>query len=183
MGYQGSFWAIFSSIYRPVAAGYASVNQLGSQRCSVVWRDRCHRYVTRFPYTSLPPLRCLSKWRWILCIDNASGDLHAFGTKADDSPWKIGIANPDNPTQMLLYVPLTNASVATSGDYEQHFIYKGKRYSHTTIWPEDCSSLVYFSDTALYIVPKIYRHTVSRWYFRQCFTRARKPSRSHGNRL
>jgi thiamine biosynthesis lipoprotein len=61
---------------------------------------------------------------------NASGDLNAFGQKADHSPWKIAIANPDDKEKMLLYVPLNNASVATSGDYEQHFLYRGKRYSH-----------------------------------------------------
>ena len=61
---------------------------------------------------------------------NASGDLTAFGTNEFSESWKIGIANPDNKNQTLFYVPLSNASVATSGDYEQHFIYKGKRYSH-----------------------------------------------------
>jgi FAD:protein FMN transferase len=61
---------------------------------------------------------------------NASGDLDAFGQKADGSPWKIGIANPANKNHALLYIPLFNASVATSGDYEQHFIWQGQRYSH-----------------------------------------------------
>jgi FAD:protein FMN transferase len=61
---------------------------------------------------------------------NASGDLNAFGLKPDGAPWKIGIAHPDNPGQILLYIPLENASAATSGDYEQFFIHKNIRYSH-----------------------------------------------------
>lgn len=61
---------------------------------------------------------------------NASGDLTAFGTNENSEPWKIGIANPDQPDQLLFYVPLNNASVATSGDSEQHFLHKGRRYSH-----------------------------------------------------
>ena len=61
---------------------------------------------------------------------NASGDLNAFGTKADGSHWNIGIANPDDKTKMILFVPVINASVATSGDYEQYFMHQGKRYSH-----------------------------------------------------
>ena len=61
---------------------------------------------------------------------NASGDLSTFGRKADGTRWKIGIADPDNPKKILLYVPLENACVATSGDYEQYFNYRGKRYSH-----------------------------------------------------
>ena len=61
---------------------------------------------------------------------NASGDLNTFGQKADKSAWKIGIANPDNRNKMLLFVTLPNSSVATSGDYEQYFIFKNRRYSH-----------------------------------------------------
>ncbi len=61
---------------------------------------------------------------------NASGDLNAFGHKPDGTDWKIGIANPDDKNKMLLFVPLPNSSVATSGDYEQYLIFKDKRYSH-----------------------------------------------------
>lgn len=61
---------------------------------------------------------------------NASGDLTAFGQKPDGSNWNIGIADPNTKNEALLNIPLVNASVATSGDYEQHFLWKGKRYSH-----------------------------------------------------
>ncbi len=61
---------------------------------------------------------------------NASGDLNTLGYKSDGTEWKIGIANPDDKNRMLLYVPVTNSSAATSGDYEQYFTFKGKRYSH-----------------------------------------------------
>ncbi|WP_430968610.1 FAD:protein FMN transferase [Spongiimicrobium sp. 2-473A-2-J] len=61
---------------------------------------------------------------------NASGDLTTFGCDARGEAWKIGIASPDDRNHTLLQVPLKNASVATSGDYEQHFLYQGKRYSH-----------------------------------------------------
>lgn len=61
---------------------------------------------------------------------NASGDLNAFGQKADGTFWKIGIANPDDKNKMLLFVPMKNSSVATSGDYEQYFSFREKRYSH-----------------------------------------------------
>jgi thiamine biosynthesis lipoprotein len=61
---------------------------------------------------------------------NASGDLCAFGHKPDGQPWTVGIANPDNPAEILFYIPLKDSAVATSGDYEQHFIHDGIRYSH-----------------------------------------------------
>ncbi len=67
---------------------------------------------------------------------DASGDLTAFGHDEKGEPWKIGIANPDNRNETLLTIPLHEASVATSGDYEQHFIHNGSRYSHN-INPKD----------------------------------------------
>lgn len=64
-------------------------------------------------------------------VINASGDMNTIGTKANGSSWKVGIADPTSPSKTLLYIPVSGSSVATSGDYEQYFIHKGKRYSHT----------------------------------------------------
>lgn len=61
---------------------------------------------------------------------NASGDLTAFGRNHNNEPWSIAITDPDIPTNSLFHIPLDNASIATSGDYEQHFTYEGQRYSH-----------------------------------------------------
>lgn len=63
-------------------------------------------------------------------VVNASGDLTAWGTQPDGSPWRIGIADPDNPQHILMWLPLHNASVATSGNYEQFIDRDGVRYSH-----------------------------------------------------
>ena len=64
-------------------------------------------------------------------VINASGDLTAWGKRADGASWKIGIADPTDPSRSMLWLPIENASVATSGDYEQFFETKGVRYSHT----------------------------------------------------
>jgi FAD:protein FMN transferase len=63
-------------------------------------------------------------------VINASGDLTAWGSQPDGSPWKIGIADPTHPDRVLLWLPVQNASVATSGNYEQFFEDNGIRYSH-----------------------------------------------------
>jgi thiamine biosynthesis lipoprotein len=63
-------------------------------------------------------------------VINASGDLCAWGTKPDGSPWKAGIADPDNPDEIILWLPLNGLSIATSGNYEQYFESDGTRYSH-----------------------------------------------------
>ena len=64
-------------------------------------------------------------------VINASGDLTVWGTRADGSPWKVGIADPSDRSKILLWLPVENACVATSGDYEQYFDLNGKRFSHT----------------------------------------------------
>lgn len=64
-------------------------------------------------------------------VISASGDLTAWGTTEGGQPWKIGIADPKNPDHPLFWLPVKNASVATSGDYEQYFMRDGHRYSHT----------------------------------------------------
>lgn len=64
-------------------------------------------------------------------VINASGDITAIGNRFDGTPWKIGIANPSRKEEMLFYIPVTDSSVATSGDYEQYFIRNGIRHSHT----------------------------------------------------
>jgi thiamine biosynthesis lipoprotein len=64
-------------------------------------------------------------------VINASGDLAAWGSRLDAKPWTIGIADPENPGRALMRIPLVNAAVATSGDYERFFELNGKRYSHT----------------------------------------------------
>ncbi|SEJ56416.1 thiamine biosynthesis lipoprotein [Dyadobacter koreensis] len=64
-------------------------------------------------------------------VINASGDLTVIGKKIDDRPWQIGIANPDDAQDVLCFLPIENASIATSGDYEQFFMWSGTRYAHT----------------------------------------------------
>lgn len=63
-------------------------------------------------------------------VINASGDLTAWGLRVDGTPWKVGIADPDDPARILLWLPADRVSVATSGDYEQFFERDGVRYSH-----------------------------------------------------
>jgi len=42
----------------------------------------------------------------------------------------VAISDPLRTGVRLLYVPVYDASVATSGDSEQHFVWNGKRWSH-----------------------------------------------------
>jgi thiamine biosynthesis lipoprotein len=63
-------------------------------------------------------------------VINASGDLTAWGLRANGEPWKTGIAHPDEPDRILVWLPVNGMSVATSGNYIQYFDVNGTRYSH-----------------------------------------------------
>lgn len=64
-------------------------------------------------------------------VINASGDLTTWGTQRDGAPWKVGIADPADPSRTIAWLPISNGSVATSGNYEQYFERNGIRYGHT----------------------------------------------------
>jgi len=63
-------------------------------------------------------------------VINASGDLTAWGTRANGNIWQVGIPDPKDKENILLWLPIDNKAIATSGDYEKYFISDGIRYSH-----------------------------------------------------
>ncbi|ASZ11266.1 FAD:protein FMN transferase [Chitinophaga pendula] len=63
-------------------------------------------------------------------VINASGDLTAWGQQPSGEAWKVGIADPVSAERVLLWLPIQQSSVATSGNYEQYFEVNGERYSH-----------------------------------------------------
>ncbi len=73
---------------------------------------------------------------------NIGGEIIVAGYRAEEQPWRIGIEIPDDRLQTAHHIiPLTNESVATSGDYRNFYELDGKRMSHTINpkigWPID----------------------------------------------
>jgi thiamine biosynthesis lipoprotein len=65
---------------------------------------------------------------------NLGGDLITHGYRDADAqtPWHIGIEKPQAKQRSAQYViPLSDMSVATSGDYRNYFEQDGQRFSHT----------------------------------------------------
>ena len=62
-------------------------------------------------------------------IANAGGDLRVGGTKLDQ-PWSIGIQHPRESEKIIARISISDAAIATSGDYEKFFIHQGRRYHH-----------------------------------------------------
>lgn len=60
---------------------------------------------------------------------NVSGDIKALGTKFGE-PWEIAIVHPRDKERVIAVIPISNACLETSGDYERCFEIDGKRYHH-----------------------------------------------------
>jgi len=78
------------------------------------------------------------------CV-NVSGDVRLIGLK-DGAPWNVAIAHPRRKGENIAILPVSNAAVSTSGDYEKYFEKNGKRYCHIidprTGYPADrCQSV------------------------------------------
>jgi thiamine biosynthesis lipoprotein len=61
---------------------------------------------------------------------SAGGDSRIIGDRFG-KPWIVGIRDPrKGPGEVLLRIPLVNAAISTSGDYERFFDENGVRYHH-----------------------------------------------------
>jgi len=83
---------------------------------------------------------------------NAGGDIRCIGTKPDGSPWRVGIQHP-RKSSIIGVVPLQDAAVATSGDYERFFMRNNTRFHHiftpsTGMPVSECQSVTITTKTA-----------------------------------
>lgn len=60
---------------------------------------------------------------------NAGGDTRIIGDRLG-RPWVVGIRHPDDEHRVVLRMPITDAAMSTSGDYERFFEENGVRYHH-----------------------------------------------------
>jgi len=66
------------------------------------------------------------------CMVEIGGEIGTLGSRADGTPWRIGIQEPDAPPGILsATINLSTQAMATSGDYFNFFDVDGIRYSHT----------------------------------------------------
>ena len=94
----------------------------------------------------------LKKHKITSALVNFGGDIYALGKKPDNTPFKIGIKNPKNPSEHLLFVDLQNAALTTSAGYERNFTIEGKSFSHILSKQKMDESILSWSviaDTAL----------------------------------
>ena len=67
-------------------------------------------------------------------IDHAcvslGGNVLAWGTKTDGTPWRVGVKDPRDTAALCGVLELENAYAVTSGGYERFFEENGKTYHH-----------------------------------------------------
>ena len=65
---------------------------------------------------------------------NVGGNIRTIGyAGAEDSPWKVGIENPDTENEekpYIEYLKVAGESVVTSGSYQRFYVVNGKNYHH-----------------------------------------------------
>lgn len=63
-------------------------------------------------------------------ISAGGSSIRAVGLRPDGEPWTVAIKHPRRDARSVAVLQLEDASLATSGDYENFFYSGGKRYSH-----------------------------------------------------
>lgn len=84
-------------------------------------------------YTSGRIMAIFEKYGIQSGIVSLGGNVQLYGAKADGSPWKVAIQNPDTSTDAADYIgilEIKDKAVITSGGYERYFEQDGKTYHH-----------------------------------------------------
>jgi thiamine biosynthesis lipoprotein len=68
-------------------------------------------------------------------IVQAGGDSRVLGDKRG-RPWNVAIRDPRNKQNVVAVIPLVNAAISTSGDYERFFMKKSGERVHHIIDPK-----------------------------------------------
>ncbi len=64
-------------------------------------------------------------------VISVGGSILTYGKKPDNTPWQVGIINPEDTSSMIGTLSLKGQwCVSTSGDYERYVMVDGVRYHH-----------------------------------------------------
>jgi thiamine biosynthesis lipoprotein len=61
---------------------------------------------------------------------NVGGNIFAYGKAPSGAPWRVGLRDPRNSGGISAEIDLAEEAVSTSGDYENYFIWEGRRFPH-----------------------------------------------------
>ncbi len=63
-------------------------------------------------------------------IISLGGNVHAIGKRNDGSEWTVGITDPQNKSQLIGKLKISDKAVITSGAYQRYFEQDGITYHH-----------------------------------------------------
>ena len=93
----------------------------------------------------------------LMKLTNDGGEMRMRGTNARSEAWAIAVETPDRAERSVqTVVHLSDAAMATSGDYRNFFEHEGRFYSHTidprTGYPvtHEAASVTVIADTAAF---------------------------------
>jgi thiamine biosynthesis lipoprotein len=76
--------------------------------------------------------RCLDGWGMTNYLVGIDGEMRTRGVKPDGQPWVVAIERPRRGVREVMGVmEISDAAIATSGDYRHWIEIAGQRYSHT----------------------------------------------------
>ncbi len=83
-------------------------------------------------------------------ILNVGGNVCTLNPKPDDTPWNVGIQNPDPDAEEdpIMQLKLSNAALVSSGSYQRYYTVEGKRYHHI-INPDTLMPAEFFSSVSV----------------------------------
>lgn len=64
------------------------------------------------------------------CVISLGGNVLVTGLRPDQTPWRVGISDPEKISDSIGYLTITDCAVVTSGNYERYFESDGIRYHH-----------------------------------------------------
>ncbi len=170
-----------SGIHDPTAARLPEADALREAAGHTDWEDvvideAASTVCLRDPEMSLDVGAIAKGWAAQKVAENApegllisvGGNVCATGPKAENTPWVVGIQNPDGSADYLHTIYLSRGCVVTSGDYQRMYVVDGKPYHHIidpdtlypgTLWRSvsvvcQDSALADALSTALFLLPQ-----------------------------
>jgi len=81
-------------------------------------------------YAADESLKVLAEFGFESALIDAGGNIAMLGEKGDGAPWKVGVQDPDDMSQILGVIDASDEHVVSSGDYQRYFEVDGVRYCH-----------------------------------------------------
>ena len=75
-------------------------------------------------------MKIIKKAKITSALVNFGGDIYALGRREDGNKFRVGIKNPQNPSEHIKYFELENEALATSASYERNYTIEDEIFSH-----------------------------------------------------